>query len=486
MEVLDNTIVNVSIPNIAGSLGATISEGTLVISLYGLASAIAIPLTSFLSKYFGVFKVYIGAVLLFTILSFFCGLANSMTSLEIFRFLQGFFSGPMVPLSQAILMNSYPPSKRGLGLAFFVMTIIIAPICGPILGGVITDNFGWRWLFYINIPVGLISALLMTTTALKSGPEEVSRPPVDYVGMLLLFIGVGALQLMLDHGNDYDWFHSNFITVLGITAVIGISLLVIWELTDEHPAIDLSLYKNYNYVIGTICIACGMFCFFGSVVIFPLWLQIVKGYNATWAGLATAPIGIMPFFLSPILGMMLHKLNIKMVVTFGFLVFSVTMFWQSTFTSDTPFSSLVWPRLIQGIGVSCFFLPLNQLALSTIKPHQMVSATSLYNFVRAITSSIATAVVIFIWQRSSTRAHSDIIQNVSNAKVGTQDYLRHLDSIGIKGTAAYNQINAIVTSEASTISTEHIFNIMGIIFLFITFLVWFARVPKKGLNHTTH
>lgn len=478
MEVLDSTIVNVSIPSIAGSLGASVSQGTLVISLYALASAIAIPLTGFLSTYFGPMKVFIASVLSFSVTSMLCGFSKSMEALCIFRFLQGFFSGPMVPLSQAILLHSYPPEKRGLGLAFFVITIIVAPIFGPILGGFITDSWGWQWLFYINVPVGITSAICMGFIR-KGRTEPTKRPPIDYVGIILLFIGVGALQLMLDNGNDKDWFNSNLIIVLFIIAIIGIALLIIWELTDEHPAIDLTLYANYNYAVGTLCVAFGMFCFFGSVVIFPLWLQTVKGYTSSWAGLATAPIGIIPLFLSPIIGMLLPKLNLKLVVTIGFLVFSVTMFWYSTFNQDTPFTSIIIPRVIQGIGLSCFFLPLNQLCLSSVPKQQLVSATALFNFVRAITTSFATAVIVFLWQRKGSIAHSELASSVASYKDGTQSYIGSLDQLGMKGTTASTYINQVVTLQSTTLSTQYIFQLMGFIFLGLTITVWFAKNPKK-------
>ncbi|MGV3278017.1 DHA2 family efflux MFS transporter permease subunit [Rickettsiales bacterium LUAb2] len=486
MEVLDSTIVNVAIPHISGSLGATTTQGTWTISAYTLASAIVVPLTGWVSNRFGQIKVFMAAIALFTVMSILCGIAENITTLVIFRFLQGFFSGPMVPLAQALLFTNYPPEKRGLALAFFVMTIILAPIFGPVLGGYITDTLNWPWIFYINVPVGIVTVILVFIL-LRKRESKIIRTPIDYVGLMLLFIGVGCLQVMLDKGNDVDWFNSPYIVALGIIAFIGIGLLIIWELTDKHPVIDLSLFKSRNFTVGMISICLGMFCFFGSTIIFPLWLQTVKGYTSTLSGLATAPIGILPFFLSPLIGAFLPKLNLRILVTFSFLVFSLTMFWFATFNFDIPFANLILPRLIQGIGIACFFLPLNQITLSGISPDKIVTASSLINFFRALSTSFAAAIVTFSWQHLTIRDHALLTEKVNNASVGTNNYLNSLSNQGINNTASYSYISNIIDQQAFTMATNYIFAVMGVIFLLLIAVVWFAKPPfnsgKGGGGH---
>lgn len=477
MEILDTTIVNVSITHIAGSLGSTVNQGTWTISMYALASAMVVPLTGWVSKTYGTTKVFIFSIALFTIMSILCGMASGMNELVIFRFLQGFVSGPMVPLSQSILLLSYPPSKRGMAMAFFAMTVVIAPILGPVLGGYLTDTFSWPWIFYINVPVGIL-AIVILLLIFRNHKDDVDKTtPIDYVGIALLFIGVGSLQLMLDNGNDYDWFNSKFILATAVIATIGIVLLIIWELTDKHPAVDFKLFKNYNYTVGIICMCLGMFCFFGSVVVFPLWLQQIKGYTSLWSGLATAPIGFIPFFLFPLIGLFLNKLNLRLLISIGFLIFATTMFWFGTFTLDTPFSSLMLPRIIQGAGLAFFFLPLNQIALSQIPKNNLVAASSLFNFSRALTTSIATAVIVYVWQHWSIKNHAYLTEHVTTNSFGTQSYINSLSNIGLSKQLYYPYIEQILTAQSVTIATEYIFNTMGVIFILLIGVIWLAKPP---------
>lgn len=481
MEVLDSTIVNVSIPHIAGDLGATITQAAWTISFYALGSAIVVPLTNFITQRIGRIKVFIASIMLFAILSLLCGLSYNIHELIVFRFLQGFFSGPMVPLSQVLLLSIYPKEKSGLAMAFFGMTVIIAPVFGPILGGYITDTYSWPWLFYINVPVGVIASLLIYIMLRKKETAS-QKVPIDYIGVLLLFVGVGALQLILDNGNDKDWFNSTFIVALSIISFICIVILVIWELTDKNPAVDLSLFKNYNFTIGMICTFLGMFCFFGSTVIFPLWLQTVKGYTSFWSGLAASPVGILPFFLFPLVGIFLPKLPIRVLVSCSFLIFSLTMYWFSRFSPATSFDQMLLPRLIQGIGIAFFFLPLNQITLSQISSKHIVSATGLFNFCRTISTSFATAVVVFMWTRFSIKDHASLTEHITSVSIGTKNYLNKLYSSGINGTTSLIYINNIINRQAKTIAISHIFLTMSFLFLLLIIIVWFAKPPFNNNN----
>jgi len=285
MEVLDTSIANVAVPTISGNLGVANSEGTWVISSYSVASAIAVPLTGWLARRVGEVRLFTISVLLFTIASAACGFASNFETLIAFRLVQGLVSGPMVPLSQTILMRSYPPAKRGLALGLWAMTVIVAPIFGPVMGGWITDNYSWPWIFYINVPIGLFSGIC-AYLLLRGRETKTTKQRIDAVGLALLVIGVSCLQMMLDFGKDRDWFNSTFIVTLAIVAVVSLAFMLVWEATEKEPVVDLSLFRDRNFALGAMIISFGFMAFFGSVVIFPLWLQTVMGYTAGLAGLA--------------------------------------------------------------------------------------------------------------------------------------------------------------------------------------------------------
>ncbi|GAA5786859.1 MFS transporter [Chitiniphilus shinanonensis] len=476
MEVLDTTIVNVSVPHIAGDLAVAATQGTWAISSYGLAAAIAVPLTGWLARRFGEVRMFALSVLLFTVMSILCGFANSLPMLVFFRFMQGLVSGPMVPLSQTLLLANYPPEKKGLALALWAMTVIVAPIFGPMLGGWLTDNYSWPWIFYINVPVGVLAGLI-AWNILKDRETPTARVPIDYTGLVLLFVGVGSLQLMLDNGNDMDWFNSNFILTLGLIAVVTLSFLVVWELTDEHPIVDLSLFKSRNFLVGVAALSLGVFCFFGSTVLFPLWLQTVMGYTATWSGLATAPVGVLAFILSPIIGKNIQRLDLRMISSFAFMVFAATMFWFSSFTLETAFDQVILPRILQGIGVACFFVPVNQIVLSGLPVSRLAAASGLANFFRTISGSFATAISVFVWDHRAAFHHARLTEHITALDPATQDYVSRLQALGLPQNAAYGQIEQVINQQAFQIATSEVFHSLALIFVALVFIVWFAKPP---------
>lgn len=290
MQVLDSTIANVAIPTIAGNLGSSLSQGTWVITSFGVANAISIPITGWLAKRVGEVKLFLWSTTAFAIASWACGVSNSLTMLIFFRVIQGIVAGPLIPLSQSLLLSNYPPAKRSIALALWSMTVIVAPICGPILGGYISDNYHWGWIFFINVPIG-VAVVLMTLQTLRNRETKTEQRRIDGVGLALLIIGIGSLQVMLDRGKELDWFSSNEIIILTIVAVVAISFLIVWELTDDNPIVDLSLFKSRNFTIGCLCISLAYMLYFGAIVLLPQLLQEVYGYTATWAGLASAPVG---------------------------------------------------------------------------------------------------------------------------------------------------------------------------------------------------
>jgi DHA2 family multidrug resistance protein len=473
MEVLDITIVNVSVPHIAGSLAVSPQEGTWAISSYSLASAIMQPLSGWIGRRFGEVRSFCISTVLFVAMSMFCGLAVSMPMLVVGRLLQGAGSGPMVALSLALLLNNYPNEKKGLALALWAMTVVVAPIFGPILGGYITDNYSWPWIFYINAPVGLLAAVI-TWTLLRSRESVTVKAPIDLIGLVLLVVGVGSLQFMLDNGNDKDWFSSPMITSLGIVAIVCITFFVAWELTEEHPVVDLSLFRRRNFTIGVIAMALGMTGFFGINVVYPLWLQTVANYTASWAGYATAPVGILAFLMSPIIGRNIQRLELRAVVTFSFLVFAATSYWFSTFPLDTSFWQFVLPRFLMGLAIPCFFIPLNQVILSGLKPNEIASASGLSNFFRTIAASISTAVTVTLWQHRGEMHHATLAEHVNNASSATQQFLQGLRHAG---NATWPVIEGIVNREALTLAVNDVFLLYAGLFLVMIPIVWLARPP---------
>jgi MFS transporter, DHA2 family, multidrug resistance protein len=476
MEVLDITIVNVSVPHIAGSLGVSPQEGTWAISSYSLASAIMQPLSGWIGRRFGEVRSFCVSALLFVTMSTLCGLATSMPMLVVGRLLQGAGSGPMVALSLSLLLNNYPNERKGLALALWAMTVVVAPIFGPILGGYITDNYSWPWIFYINVPVGLL-AVLITWTLLRNRESATARAPIDMIGLVLLVVGVGCLQFMLDNGNDKDWFSSPMITTLGIIALVCITFFVAWELTEEHPIVDLSLFRSRNFTIGVIAMSLGMTAFFGINVIYPLWLQTVVGYTASWAGYATAPVGILAFLMSPIIGRNIQRLELRSVVTFSFVVFAITSYWFSTFPADTSFWQFVLPRFVMGLAIPCFFIPLNQIILSGLKPHEIASASGLSNFFRTISASISTAVTVTLWQHRGDFHHATLTEHLNATNTATQQFVDGFHAIGAGGNAAWALVDGIVNREAFTLAVNDVFLLFAGLFVVMIPVVWIARPP---------
>ncbi|HST43819.1 MAG TPA: DHA2 family efflux MFS transporter permease subunit, partial [Luteimonas sp.] len=302
MQVLDITIANVSLPTIAGNLGASANQATWVITSFAVSNAIALPLTGYMTRRFGERKLFVWATSAFVLASLLCGIANSMGFLVLARAIQGFVAGPMYPVTQALLISIYPPAKRGQAIALLAMVTVVAPICGPILGGWITDNYSWEWIFFINVPIGIFAALVVGSQ-LRGRPERLETPKMDYVGLATLVIGVGALQVLLDLGNDEDWFNSTKIVVLAIVAVLGLAVFLIWELTEKDPIVNLRLFRHRNFSAGTAAMVVAYAAFFSVGILVPLWLQRNLGYTAIWAGFATAPIGILPVLLTPLVGL---------------------------------------------------------------------------------------------------------------------------------------------------------------------------------------
>jgi len=473
MQVLDTTIANVSIPTIAGNLGVTPAQGTWIITAFAASNAIAMPLTGWLAKRFGEVRLFVFSTSAFSLTSMMCGMAPSYELLIIARVLQGAVAAPMMPLSQSLLLSNYPQHKKGLALAFWAMTVTIGPIAGPLLGGYITDNFSWSWIFYINVPIGLLSAFVVWQM-LKDRETDTVKNPIDYIGLSLLILGVGALQIMLDKGNDLDWFSSVTIISLGIVSLVSISFFIVWELFNEHPVIDLTLFKNRNFTIGAISISLGYTVFLGGGVVFPIWLQTQLNYTAFWAGFASATVGIFAFLLSPVVGANLHRINLRLTVTLSFVIFAISYFWMSDFTTGIDIITASLPRLLMGAGIAMFFVPLTAIILSQINQSHTASAMGLVNFLRILGGGLGTSIAVTLWVRWGSYHHAIISEHITSFSHASTSAIEILHNASLPPLPF---INHLINQQALTRSSDDTFLLSAYIFLILIFFLWYAKPP---------
>ncbi len=471
MQVLDTSIANVAIPTIAGDLAVSPQQGTWIITSFGVSVAIALPLTGWLARRFGEVRLFVVSVLLFTLASWGCGLAGDLPTLIAFRVLQGAVAGPMTPLAQSLLLASFPPERKGQALGLWAMTVVVAPIVGPVLGGYITDQYSWPWIFYINVPIGLAAAWLTWQTL---GDRETPRQrlPVDVVGMLMLVVWVGCLQVMLDKGHELDWFESPLVLTLGIVAGVTFVYFCVWELTAAHPAVDLSLFRSRNFAFGAVAFGTGYMCFFGSIVIFPLWLQTQMGYTATWAGLAAAPVGVLSVLLSPLVGRNLHRLDARVIATVGFIAFAASSFWHASFTTATDFDHFVLPRLLMGVGIACFFAPLTAITMTDMPPSRVASASGLANFLRMLGGSFGASATVSLWTHRESLHHAHLVEHLDAWDLTTAGVLDTLAGQGLTGAPAAAALDRAVEHQAYMLATADVFWLAGGVFCALLLLVW--------------
>ena len=485
MQVLDTTIANVALPTISGNLGVSAEQGTWVITSFAVSNAIALPLTGWLSRKVGEVRLFIAATLLFVIASFLCGVAQQMGTLVGFRALQGFVAGPLYPITQTLLISIYPPAKRGMALALLAMVTVVAPIAGPILGGWITDSYSWPWIFFINVPIGLFAAFVVYQQ-LKKRPVVIKHAPMDYMGLILLVLGVGALQIVLDKGNDLDWFESNFIVGGTVVSVIALAAFVIWELTDKHPIVNLRLFVHRNFTFGTLALVGGYAGFFGMNLLLPQWLQTQMGYTATWAGLAAAPIGILPVFLSPLVGRYANNFDLRILAGLAFLVMSATSFMRAAFNTEVDYYHIALVQTLMGLGVAFFFMPILSILLSDLPPDQIADGSGLATFLRTLGGSFAASLTTWIWDRRATLHHAHLTESLSTYDPATRDALDLLGGANQHGAA---MLDRLVESQAYMLSTVEYFTLLGWLFLTLLAIIWLAKPPfgaKPGAAASGH
>ena len=477
MQVLDTTIANVSLPTIAGNLGVSNDQSTWVITSFAVSMAIALPLTGFLSRRFGEVKLFVWCTLLFSAASFMCGISESFGMLLLFRALQGAVAGPMYPITQSLLISIYPTEKRGMALALLAMVTVVAPIAGPILGGWITDNYSWPWIFFINVPIGIFASVVVGNQ-LREKLQKIERPKMDYVGLITLIIGVGALQIVLDKGNDADWFNSTFIIVTSVISAISIAVFVIWELTDPDPIVDLKLFRHRNFTAGTIALVLAYAAFFAIGLLVPLWLQQQLNYTATWAGFATAPLGIIPVLLTFFVGKYATRLDLRYLASGAFLVMGLTCFLRSDFNLQVDFYHVAMVQLIQGLGVALFFMPVLTILLSDLKQNEIAAGSGLSTFLRTLGGSFAASITTFLWTRRAVVHHEQLAEHINPYSPVSQAALQQLGH-GDTQTGA-SIINGMITQQGFQISFNEVFHMLGWIFIALILVIWFAKPPFGG------
>jgi DHA2 family multidrug resistance protein len=479
MQVLDSTIANVSIPTIAGNLGVSANQGTWVVTSFAVANGVSVPLTGWLMQRYGVVKTFVGSVLLFTAASFLCGISWNLGSLIVFRVLQGAFSGPMIPGSQALLLSIFPPQRRGAALGLWSMTTLVAPVCGPLLGGYISDNWSWPWIFLINVPIGIVCAAL-SWRGLASRETPTRRVPVDTMGLSLLVVWVGALQVMLDTGKDADWFNSAAIVVLACVAVVGFLAWLIWETTQKDPIVDLSLFRSRNFAIGTLAYSLSYAIFFGNNLLLPLWLQTQVGYIATWAGLVAAPSGLVALFCTPLVTRIMARVDTRLAATAAIVAFAVSYFMRARYTPDANFWAYVMPMLVQGFSMSVFFVALITITLAEIPVERTPAAAGLSNFSRYTAGSFAASITTTVWDNRETLHQSRLAENAPVPIMGAA--MEQMGKIGMSGGQALSSITSTVVRQAYAMASIDFFWISGWLMLLLIPLVWVARRPGSAVT----
>jgi DHA2 family multidrug resistance protein len=488
MEVLDTTVVNVSLPHIAGSLSSTIDEATWALTSYLVANAIILPMTGWLASVFGRKNLLMISVIGFTAASFLCGLAPTLGSLIFFRIVQGATGGALVPLSQAVLLEAFPPQDRGKAMGFWGLGVVVAPILGPVLGGWLTDSYSWRWVFYINIPVG-VAALVMTKLYIFD-PPYLSREKrrIDYWGIGMLAVGIGTLQFVLDKGQEADWFSSNLITGLAIVSAVTLTALIAHLLTTDDPVVDLRVFKERSYAVGVFLMTVVGFVLYGSLVLLPIMLQTLLGYPSLQAGIAMAPRGVGSFFMMPLTGLMTGRFDARKLLTIGLAIGGITLLWLSLLNLQAGYWDIFWPQIVQGAAMSLLFVPLTTVTMDRIPREKMGNATSLFNLMRNIGGSIGIAVTGTMVGRNQQKVTATLGAHISVYDLGAQQmFLRMRAAFVAAGSdittatsRAYAAMFGMVQRQAAMVSFVGLFQLLGIIFLVMIPLVLLMKRPGSG------
>jgi MFS transporter, DHA2 family, multidrug resistance protein len=488
MEVLDTTVVNVSLPHIAGSLSATIDESTWVLTSYLVANAIVLPMTGWLARTFGRKRLLMSSVTGFTIASLLCGLAPNLPLLVVFRLIQGATGGAMQPLSQAVLLEAFPPHERGKAMGFWGLGIVVAPILGPVLGGWLTDTYSWRWVFYINLPVGIASLVMTQLYVFDPAYLRQGTSKVDYWGIGLLALWVGSLQIALDLGQERDWFTSPFITGLVIVAAFTVVAFIVREWLAREPVVDLRVFKDRTYSTGVFLMTTLGFVLYGSLVLLPIMLQTLLGYPSLQAGIAMAPRGMGSMLGMPMIGILIGKIDSRKLVALGLITGAVTLIWLGQLNLNAGYWDIFWPQFLQGLGLSALFVPLTTISMDRIPRERMGNATSLFNLMRNLGGSIGIAVTGSMLARKQQAytnvfgANVDVYSPAAQSafEAARSGFMARGADITTATERAYASLFGQVQQQAAMVSFVTIFRLLGVIFLLLLPLVLLMKKPRGG------
>ena len=476
MVVLDLTIANVSVPHIAGNLGISADQGTWIITSYAVAEAICVPLTGWLAQRFGAVRLFTFGMLGFGLFSLLCGLSMTLGMIVACRIGQGLCGGPLMPMSQTLLMRVFPPDQRARVMGLWAMTTLLGPALGPIFGGYISDNWSWHWIFFINVPIAVV-CVLATMALLRPVETPRVKLPIDYMGLGLLVFWIGCLQIMLDIGRDRDWFGDPLIVILAVFAAIGFCVFIIWELTEEHPIVDLRVFRHVGFTSGVFTLALCFGAYFAGIVVIPQWLQISMGYTAAWAGYATAFTAMTAILVAPIAGRLVNKVDVRIMISGSVTWIGIMTLWRAHWTTDADFWTVALPQLVQGFGMPLFMIPLTTLTLGSVRPEETASAAGMQNFLRTLAIAISTSIVLTGWGNG---------QRVSrNEMVGTlhpDATLADLTSRGFTQDQARQMIANMVDAQSMVVSMDHVFFIASLVLFLAAAVVWLAPRPTAKVD----
>ena len=472
--ILDTTIINVAIPHIAGAFAASANEGTWAITSYAVAEAFTVPLSGWLVARFGVVRTFLVSIVGFAVFSILCGFASSLTMLVAFRVFQGLCGGPLMPASQTLIMRVTPNHRVELAMGLWMMTTILAPIAGPILGGILADSIGWRWAFYINIPVAILCAV-GAWWLFRARETRTSRAPIDYIGLGLLALWVGALQIMLDNGQDQDWFASPWMLGLLVASVLGFAVFVIWELTDAHPVVDLRVFRHRGFAVSAAALSLTFGAFFASIVLMPLWLQINLGYTSTLSGYVLAFQAVFGVIVAPIAAVLMTRLDARLIMSVGLMILAFAIFYRAGYALNIGFETMILPQLAMGIGIPLFFVPLMTISMTSVGPGETAAASGLINFLRTIAGAIATAVTVSAWGTDAATSRSNLVGRLHLP----HDLMARLQDNGLEAGQALHALDGLVQSQSIMLATNHMFLLLSAVVALTAAGVWLLPRPAN-------
>jgi len=476
LSILDATIANVSVPNIAGGLGASPSQGTWVITSYAVAEAITVPLTGWLAGRFGPVRTFVFAMAGFALFSALCGLSTSLEMLVFFRVMQGLCGGPLMPLSQTLMMTVFPPERRPAAMGLWGMTTVSAPIAGPILGGTLCDQFGWPSIFLVNVPIALL-CLPFIWRLLRPYETATRKARVDVVGLTLMVVWIGALQLVLDLGKEHEWFESGLIVCLALAAVIGFAAFLIWELTDSEPVVNVRVFRHRGFATAAVIMALVYGSFMASNVLLPLWLQTNMGYTATWAGYVGGLFGVLAVVAAPIASQLAVRVDPRRLISIGVGWLAFIMAMRSYANMEMNYWGIAHWLLMAGWGMPMFFMPINLVALGSVDPQETAAAAGLFNFIRTLSGAFGTSMMTTAWENNAQRNHAELVATMS----GTGSAIDRLAASGFTHDQAVASVDRLVQGQAVMIATNQIYMACSVVFAIGAICIWLTPRPKPGM-----